>query len=580
MGVKTAVGTAQKEIIKNLKAKYDITVKDGRTTATVGQLVFKLSGVKMGSIDNIHGPYNREFGTVECDVFDGAVAKLEKDMTTELDKANKSTVVGPVTVIEEFLKYCTVESSVRSFLLKKLPMEDYHFNELITDDTPEKGASINMADMQAMLDDFFYHKQMTCGWQLNTGRDIVPILDEYMKIKLQKSLHVLMKKLKHKKSKVNYVRQIVESAVEDASTWDGYEAAIKHWMWCVKRRASDEETVFHTMLVFTGGHGVGKSSLITRLGSIFADYILTGAKIKNITEERSAAIDSAKLIWIMNELKWETQSGMQTIKDWVDTEEMIYRPMRSNSNVSVRKVSMALASSNESLASVMYDPSGNRRFIDIPIQDPEKGEQFMSIFTKGHEYYEDFKAGGCAWTDMWLDIDENLDRGYADLAEKEDETVMAVESILNLNSESSLEYRFFQEVFSESAKTITISTKVFYSFYDKYARSMGHKNPKSHDNFMKDFRVMAKGSNISFTDKTRNGYKCCEVPVIRGDYQMLFKGIEDSVPGILKDNKHFAEITSNFEFEEGSKVLRIEEKKDTSIAKKAGNRSGAKGKLR
>jgi len=451
------------------------------------------------------------------------------------EAAKKDDTIGSMDILDGFFEHVRVDDSLNCYITKEFPLKNYHMNILYNEAYNDKkgGAPISMADLPIMVDTYkswycnVFNKEMQ--YQLDMRRAI----DEYLTNKANINLNILMKKLEYNPQEIDYLKILVEEIIADETLWESYYNIIKHWMWCVKRRSLSLSTIYQQLLVFTGAQGTGKTYMINKFISVFKEHTLMDAKVSQIAEERSAAIDSTKLIWVLDEMPFADKTNMDKLKSWVTSEESIYRPMGTNSSVGVKKRSMGIGSQNNSLGNVLQDNTGNRRFVDIPVK--QTMNEYIDVFKKEHEYNKDFQSD-VAWISMWTNVDENKERGYIDLeiADK------GVQKILNSNFTATTEYTFFTSVFI-GTETIKMRRSFLYECYKLYVKNVSGNKPKANNKFIIDFKSMCESLNLKYSETSYANVQYVNIPQISDDYKELFRTIPQTIPAIFKNNQHFFE---------------------------------------
>ena len=447
----------------------------------------------------------------------------------ENESGDGPTEIGTTDIFDGFFQYIRIEDSLNCFIIKELPMKNYHFNDLIETAWNDKknGVPISMIDTKSILESYTTHVYKNEYKQITYSVNMLQAMDEYISHKMQAKLTSLMRELAYNpEMKINYIHFIISAIIEDPKTWHIYEKILKHWMWCVKRRALGLSTIYQILPVFTGEQGTGKSTLINRLVSRFSDQTLYDAKLSGISEERSAAVDSAKLIWILDEMPFADKINIDKLKTWVTADISLYRPMGTNSSIAVKKLSMGIGSQNRPLGSVIQDSTGNRRFAPFPLK--QDMNNYVDIFNPEHKYYDEFVEGGEAWNDIWVIVDENLERGYIDFNSDDNE----LSAIFNTNIKDSNEYQFYIDIFAyDKSDRITIRRSLLYEVYKKYILQTGNKS-KGNNKFIHDFELLCKTMELPYNSIKNQNIVYCVIPKLNKDYKPLFETISDNIPGI------------------------------------------------
>ena len=468
------------------------------------------------------------------------VSRCYKDIMSQLhircnvnemceEEEDEVQYIGTNDVLDGFFSHVRIDDSTHIYLIDKFPMKNFHFNtkyDLAYNDE-KGGAEISMKDIPSLISTYLSYLASVKNKKLQYTVDITNSIEEYLSIKADAKLHELMKIMKYEKQSVDYLKEFVKATIEDKTLWGAYYKILQHWMWCVKRRALGLNTINQMLIVFTGYGGTGKTYSLDKMVSPFNGHVLRDAKVTNILEERSAAVDSSKLIWILDEMPYASKANIDGLKSWVTAEETIYRPMGTNNSVAVKKRSMAIGSQNKPLGSTIQDPTGNRRFVDYPIK--QGMNEYIDVYKPEHKYYEQFQSDE-AWISIWKNVDETLERGYVDLNGDS-----GVDRILNSNYTSSIEYSFYKDVLIGD-ETITIRRSIFFEMYKKYVMQSGNK-PKANNTFTKDFESMCSAVGLDY-NVIEGKSVMVEIPKLNIDYRTLFRTIPDSTPAILLNDEN------------------------------------------
>lgn len=184
--------------------------------------------------------------------------------------------------------------------------------------------------------------------------------------------------------------------------------AIKHWMWCVKRRMLTRPVKNQLFLVITGGHGVGKSQLIHRLVEEPLGFFCLRKTLQDVQEDRTIGIDSYNRgAFVFDEMAHAERTSIERLKGWVTDPKISYRPLYQNKSVTVEKRAQGIGSSNDALELIIPDYTGNRRFVPIEVRAEHN---VVAWWIKDSSWAE----GEDVWYRIWRGIDENSDQGYYD----------------------------------------------------------------------------------------------------------------------------------------------------------------------
>ena len=140
-------------------------------------------------------------------------------------------------------------------------------------------------------------------------------------------------------------------------------AVLKKFFYQIKQKMRGFEVSNHLMPVILGPQGVGKSILIKRLISPLKDFSLD-VDFRTVTDDR--IIDAWKYyIHVFDEMAYACKSDIETVKGNLTSSNLVRRPMRTNAVVVIDNRATSIGSSNQSLAELIADSTGNRRFAPL-----------------------------------------------------------------------------------------------------------------------------------------------------------------------------------------------------------------------
>lgn len=175
-------------------------------------------------------------------------------------------------------------------------------------------------------------------------------------------------------------------------------AVMKHCIWQVKRKAFNLPVKNHMMVVFSGAQNAGKSEnirhLLRPLGPLTVE---TSAKY--LTDDRSYSSFNDFYVMFVDELADAKKADMDTLKHVITAPEVSYRPMRTNDLTTVRQNCTFISCINHSLADVLLDTTGMRRFWEITLS-PTYMEQHQEHWAR---------INGQDHLAIWRSIDENVE---------------------------------------------------------------------------------------------------------------------------------------------------------------------------
>lgn len=174
-------------------------------------------------------------------------------------------------------------------------------------------------------------------------------------------------------------------------------AIMKHFLWQVKRKAADLPVVYHICPIFFGKQGGGKTTAIEKLLSPIKDLTLSFSP-DEATDNRVKAAFGKNLVCFFDEMANMARVEMEELKKLITAETLTYRPMHTNKSAVAQQKCSFIGGSNKSMAELIYDPTGMRRFYEFVCMDKANFEAINSV---------DYSA-------VFAGIDGSLERGYVE----------------------------------------------------------------------------------------------------------------------------------------------------------------------
>ncbi len=172
-------------------------------------------------------------------------------------------------------------------------------------------------------------------------------------------------------------------------------ACIKHFVWQAKRKMISKEAVYHLVPHLWGQQGGGKTQAVKKLLEPVKGLVLHW-KVNDSVDARNTQTLANNFVCLFDEMAGLERTELESLKHIITAEVVDYRPMRTNACVQVRQNCSFIGISNKSLGQNIYDPSGLRRFVDMPCLKKVDWELINAV-----------KA-----IEIWRCVDENLERGY------------------------------------------------------------------------------------------------------------------------------------------------------------------------
>ena len=202
----------------------------------------------------------------------------------------------------------------------------------------------------------------------------------------------------------------VEAACFDVTeTAPGFPTAVlKKFMWQVKRKARGMSVTNHLMPVITGPQGKGKTQFVLAMTRPLEAF-KRDVDFNIITDGKTADIWASWILFI-DEMGHFTKSDVDVVKNVITADQRTIRTMRQNNSSPVRNQATLIGCTNKSLAQLIRDDTGGRRFAELLWRmDP------------------DWDALNAAdWKMLWQSVDECgpdpvIDGGFMDVLRNQQE---------------------------------------------------------------------------------------------------------------------------------------------------------------
>ena len=164
---------------------------------------------------------------------------------------------------------------------------------------------------------------------------------------------------------------------------------VRKFMWQAKRKAVGLPVTNHLMPVLTGPQGKGKSTFVQALCAPLAE-LKRDVNFTQICDERIIDIWSSHILFI-DEMSNFTKSDADVIKNVITAPVLTRRPMRSNATVQVQQQATFIGCTNKSLAQLIRDDTGGRRFAELVWRSDPDWEAMNAL----------------DWHMLWTSVDEN-----------------------------------------------------------------------------------------------------------------------------------------------------------------------------
>lgn len=242
------------------------------------------------------------------------------------------------------------------------------------------------------------------------------------------------------------------------------EAVLAHFIWQVKRKIFGIKVAYHLMPIITGPQGNGKSWNV-RYGFLkpLDDFIATPT-LSDLSDRRHFEAYMYNFVVFCDEMQNAEQADVEGLKNFISAEKQTAREMYSTTIMEFKQNCTPIGCSNRSLATLIYDPTGMRRFFEIA-SDPHMPRKGWEIFNT------------IDYTRMWRQVDETKQgKGY--LEPVWDKLKVSQEE---LRMQDPVE-TFLEEVEAgliDGCETKVVKSSDFFSHYRQFCNANGHKYRQS-----------------------------------------------------------------------------------------------------
>lgn len=184
--------------------------------------------------------------------------------------------------------------------------------------------------------------------------------------------------------------EAMERACFDVSdTRPGFAiAVIKKFIWQVKRKARDMPVTNHLMPVITGAQGKGKTVFVQKMLMPMQD-MSREVDFRAMTDGKTMDIWSFYCLFI-DEMGFFSKADVDQVKNIITTDYLNIRAMRQNFSANIRNSATLIGCSNKSLAQLIRDETGVRRFAELSWKSSPDWEASNAL----------------DWTMLWQSVDE------------------------------------------------------------------------------------------------------------------------------------------------------------------------------
>jgi hypothetical protein len=165
------------------------------------------------------------------------------------------------------------------------------------------------------------------------------------------------------------------------------EAAVRNFIWQVKRKLLGKYIEQHRMLVLLGAQNTAKSWVGRKLQAPIAE-IAAEVSLRDVLDERQMDMPQMFSLFI-DEMTFADRADASAMKSLITAADCSRRPMGTNRAQKIIVNSTLQGNSNRSLGSLIYDSSGMRRFVEVQVRPRAEIEPYWPLIE------------GFDWQSLW-----------------------------------------------------------------------------------------------------------------------------------------------------------------------------------
>lgn len=286
----------------------------------------------------------------------------------------------------------------------------------------------------------------------------------------------------------------IHSEWKIAQDYDVFRDIMFHFCWQCKRKLHGWDSVWEILVNVYGGSGLGKTTVIQKMGepfkefaimSTFSEVLDTERQVKKLSECYYINLDELA-VGNAADFKYGTDSGTlnreqkTSFKKLQTQKKARTRTMGGQSQTSQRYTFSFIASSNTHLADVYYDETTMRRYVEVEctmnnIKDFSNIASVLPLVP-----------------DLWRAVDEHNEKGYIYPGSRSWDTIKGMQAKYyptNTTTAAWAKDRGVVACFAARRENLN----VLYSDYASFAKSHGNQ-PKCYENWLKDIKHIIDGA--------------------------------------------------------------------------------------
>jgi len=156
-------------------------------------------------------------------------------------------------------------------------------------------------------------------------------------------------------------------------------AALKHFVWQVKRKLHGMPVEHHLMNVLHGKTGGGKSEAVGRFIKPLEELVDTPSDLSFVNDERQGFRLGRAFIMFVDEMGKAERTNVEILKRAITAPRTSWRMMGTNRLMTAPNAATFIGASNRDLKELIYDRTGMRRFHQIHCLDRLDWEVINSL---------------------------------------------------------------------------------------------------------------------------------------------------------------------------------------------------------
>ncbi len=182
---------------------------------------------------------------------------------------------------------------------------------------------------------------------------------------------------------------------KECAKFNQHRAVIGHFIWQVKRKIFGYDVVHHMCPVLVGKQGCGKTQALEHLIRPLK-FLSTEGNLGTFVRESEKFVFGTYYIVKLDEFAKGAKSDLESMKNIITSSDINYRTFYVQKMATLHNISTFIGASNRSVSEIFSDPTGNRRFYEIPCLDKIDWGVIGGISEDdGIDYYN-----------LWMSIDE------------------------------------------------------------------------------------------------------------------------------------------------------------------------------